>query len=105
MPHGDLYFLFVGGKQSQADLLRPFQGKTKLVKNFYITKDEESLTKRLQRVKGGVGAYSQVENMYRSCTNPLAVKVNRFQHYLGSTLGNSIATVVLQPTSAMWHLT
>ena len=105
LPHGDLYFLFDGGKQNQADLLRPFQGKTKLVKNFYITKDEESLTKRLQRVKGGIGAYNQVENMYLVCNKPLAVKVKNFQSYGGSTQGNSIGTVVLQPTSAMWQLT
>ena len=32
-------------------------------------------------------------------------KTKTFQNYLGSTLRNSIATVVLQPTSAMWQLT
>jgi hypothetical protein len=85
--------------------LRPFQGKAKLVKNFYTTRDEESLTKRLQRAKGGIGAYSQVEKMYLVCNKPLAVKVNNFQNYGGSTQGSSIGTVVLQPTSAMWQLT
>ena len=65
VPEGDLYFLFDGGKSgNQAELLKPFQSKQKTVKTFLLWRDEDSVTQRLQRVKGGIGSCRQSEQLH-----------------------------------------
>ena len=55
IPDGDLYFLMDGGKNgNQQDLSKPFASKPKSVKVFTLWRDEDSMTQRLQRVRGGI---------------------------------------------------
>ncbi len=61
---GDLYFVLDGGKTGNAnDLLRTFQGKSKVVKTFVITRDEDSVVSRLGRI-AGVGNANLTETLH-----------------------------------------
>ena len=64
IPEGDLYFVLDGGKAGNTtDLLKPFASKAKTVRTFTLWRDEDSMTQRLARVKGGIGTYRQGETL------------------------------------------
>ena len=82
IPGGDLYFLLDGGKTgNQQDFLKPFTAKQKTVKHFTLWRDEDSLTQRYQRVKGGIATYRQEEHLYIVSASAPALKPTKFQHY------------------------
>jgi len=96
IPEGDLYFLFDGGRAgNQAELLKPFQGQQKSVKTFLLWRDEDSLTQRLQRVKGGIGSCRQWEQLHVVSRSPPAVLPMKFQNFKSSTAGTMMGPIVL----------
>jgi len=71
IPEGDLYFVLDGGKAGNTtDLLKPFASKAKTVRTFTLWRDEDSMTQRLARVKGGIGTYRQGETLLIVSASP-----------------------------------
>ena len=104
IPGGDLYFLLDGGKTgNQQELLKPFTGKQKTVKHFTLWRDEDSLTQRYQRVKGGIATYRQEEHLYIVSASTPALKPTKFQHYKGSTAGSMIGPIMMPSSASLWQ--
>ena len=104
VPEGDLYFLFDGGKSgNQADLLKPFQSKQKTVKTFLLWRDEDSVTQRLQRVKGGIGSCRQSEQLHLVCATVPAVVPVKFQNFKGSSAGTMMGPIILPDYATSWQ--
>jgi len=100
---GDLYFVMDGGKTgNQQELLKPFASKLKSVKLFTLWRDEDSMTQRLQRVKGGIATYRQEEHLYIVSASTPALKPTKFQHYTGSTAGSMIGPIIMPSSDALW---
>ena len=106
LPDGDLYFLFDGGRSgNHSELLKPFTGKPKSVKTFMLWRDEDSLTQRLSRVKGGITAYQQHESLLIVSAAPGALKGTKFPNYKGSSAGSMMGPIILPDLSGMWQAT
>ena len=71
IPEGDLYFVLDGGTTGNIiDLLKPFASKAKTVRSFTLWRDEDNMTQRLARVKGGIGTYKQGETILIVSASP-----------------------------------
>ncbi len=82
IPEGDMYFIFHGGKGgNQVELLRPFQGMTKVVRTFYLFKDEDSVTKRFDRKRVGVGTFQLHEQLHVVCAQLPALKPHKYDKH------------------------
>ncbi len=103
---GDVYFIFDGGKTGNGgDLLKPFFGKPKSVKQFTIIKDEESVTARLGRI-AGVGNAGLTETLYAVSAEPLACTPRAYKMFKGTSAGSVMGPVVMPAWSpdACWHM-
>ena len=104
LPEGDLYFVLDGGKSGNtAELLKPFANKAKTVRTFTLWRDEDSMTQRLSRVKGGIGTYRQAETLLIVSASPPALKPTKFHNYKGSTAGTMIGPIIMPPMDSLWQ--
>ena len=98
----DLYFLLDGSKvPNQAQLMKPFPAK-KAVKEFRVFREEESVLRRYEKVRG-VGTVTLHEALHLASHAPLSVPVKKFIQYLGSTAGSTIGPVLMTtPWTVSW---
>ncbi len=98
---------FDGGTTGNSnDLLRPFHGKSKVVKTFVITRDENSVVSRLGRI-AGVGNANLTESLHLASTQQVACKPREYKRFSGSTAGSVIGLVSMSAwhPDACWHET
>ena len=85
-----------------AHLTKPFDGKKKVVKEFRVYKEEESVLRRYQRVRG-VGTVQLDDRLHIVTRSMLQVPPKKFLEYGGSTAGSMIGPVVMP--SQVWEMT
>ena len=104
LPAGDLYFLFDNGKSGNTnDLLKPFMGKSKVVKQFLIHKEQESVAKRYKKVRGC--AALQLHEMLNVVSSQMLKIPNKtFLDYPGSIAGSTIGPVVMPLIKDCWSI-
>ena len=99
----DLYFLLDGSKlPNQAQLMKPFPAK-KAVKEFRVFREEESVLRRYEKVRG-VCTVTLDEGLHLVSRAPLSVPPRKFIEYLGSTAGSMIGPVMMpsSPWTVSW---
>ena len=104
LPVGDAYFLFDNGKSGNyPELMKPFAGMEKTVKQYVVYKEEMSVHKRFKRVQG-CATLQLHETLHIVTGQVFAVPTKSFQDYHGSTAGSMIGPVVMPNTEQLWCL-
>jgi hypothetical protein len=104
LPEGDLY-LFLDGGRCIMDRMTSFCiGKTYVSKTVHIYLGPDSVTKRMERVRG-VAVHNVHETMKIVTSRwPKGLRSRSRQHYSGSTATNGLGPVVLPDVSNLWHV-
>ena len=104
LPEGDAYIFLDGGRAILDRMTSYFAGKAYTAKTVHISLDPESVTKRLERVRG-VAVHNVHETM-RICTAmfPRNLRSMPRQHYSGTTATNGLGPVVLADVPNLWHV-
>ena len=104
LPVGDAYFLFDNGKAGNyPELMKPFAGMEKTVKQYVVYKEEMSVHKRFKRVQG-CAAFQLHEALHIVTGQVFAIPSKSFQDYHGSTAGSMIGPVVMPSPEQIWSL-
>jgi hypothetical protein len=102
----DCFFLVDGGKQGhQTELMRPFHGMKKNVKQFMLIKDESSTLDRYARARAGVGTIRLHETLYLVSRSAPVMKSKEFINYQGSTTGSVIGPIIMPQAADLWSST
>ena len=99
----DVYVLLDGSKpSSHGQLMKPFPSK-KAVKEFRVYREEESVLRRYEKVRG-VGTVTLDEGLLLVSRVPLSVPPKKFVEYSGSTAGSMIGPVMMpsSPWTVSW---
>jgi hypothetical protein len=102
---GDIYFILDGGMAgNEALLMKPFAGKDKTTKKIHILKDQDSVDRRHERVRG-IGNIQQMETLHLVTATPITLPPMKYEGWPGGTGGNAIGPVVLQGADEQWNAT
>ena len=98
------FFVMDSSKPSvHSELLKPFAGREKSVKQLMITKDEESTMERYKKVQG-VATVRLEEGLHIISANRLVLPRYKFRNFPGTTAGSIVGPVVMPSLDATWEL-
>ena len=93
-----------GGKAgNQSDYLKPFVGRTKVVKNYFVYKEEDSVQRRMGKSQG-LASLRLEEQLYVISGQRPGVRQHSFANFKGSSVGSLIGPVVVPAYSTCWQL-
>ncbi len=104
LPEGDIYFIFDGGKMgNSADYLKPFSGRNKVVKTFFLHKEEESVQTRMGKAMG-IATAQLTEQLYVISASKPQCRKHSFHHFPGSSFGNTIGPISVPQYEGSWQV-
>ena len=86
-----------------SEMLKPFAGREKSVKQLMITKDEESTMERYKKVQG-VATVHLEEGLHIISANRLVLPRYKFRNFPGTTAGSIVGPVVMPSLDSTWEL-
>ena len=93
-----------GGKTgNQSEYMKPFVGRTKVLRSYIVHKEEESMQQRMGRCQGLASCRLEENLLVVSGQRP-EVRRYSFAHFPGSSFGSLIGPVVMPAYSSCWQL-
>ena len=93
-----------GGKTgNQFEYVKPFAGRTKVVKKYIVHKEEDSVQQRMGKSQGLASCRLEEQLLVISGQRP-EVRRYSFANFAGSSVGSLIDPVVMPACSSCWQL-